>query len=163
MRRAVRQRLMMLLGVAALVALAVWQWQRDAAAAPGALTDLDPAAITRLTLTLQSGQPEHYARREGHWWRTDGTPARADDGRLEELTEIAAAPVASWRPLSDFDPARIGLSRPMTTLVLDDRTLRFGETSTTGPLRYVQVGERVALVSVRYTPRPATHDAIRAD
>lgn len=163
MRRAARQRLFLLLGVAALVALAAWQWHRDAAAAPGALTALDPAAITRVTLTLQGGQPEHYARRDGHWWRTDGTPARADDGRLDELTEIAAAPVASWRPLGDFEPARIGLAKPMATLVLDDQTLRFGDTSATGPLCYVQAGDRVALVSVRYTPRPATHDAIRAD
>lgn len=163
MRRAARQRLILLLGVAALVALALWQWQRDAAAAPCALTDLDPAAISRIKLTLQGGSPEQYVKRDGHWWRADGTPTRADDGRLDELTEIAAAPVASWRPLGDFDPARIGLATPMATLVLDNRTLRFGETSTTGPLRYVQSGDRVALVSVRYTPRPATRDAIRAD
>jgi hypothetical protein len=163
MRRAARQRLFLLLGVAVLVALAAWQWHRDAAAAPGVLTDLDPAAITRVALTLQGGQPEQYARRDGHWWRIDGAPARADDGRLEELTEIAAAPVASWRPLRDFDPARIGLARPVATLVLDDRTLRFGDTSATGPLRYVQAGDRVALVSVRYTPRPGRHDVIPAD
>ncbi len=163
MGRAARQRLFLLLGVAALVALAAWQWQREAAAAPGALTGLDPAAITRVTLTLQGGPPEHYAKRDDHWWRTDGTPARADDGRLDELTDIAAAPVASWRPLDDFDPARIGLARPMATLVLDDRTLHFGDTSATGPLRYVQAGDRVALVSVRYTPRPGRRDAIRAE
>ena len=163
MRRAARQRLFLLLGVVALVALALWQWQRDAADAPGALTDLDPAAITRITLTLQGGRPEYYAKRDGHWWRTDGTPARADDGRLDELAEIAAAPVASWRPLGDFEPARIGLAKPVATLVLDNQTLRFGDTSATGPLCYVQAGDRVALVSVRYTPRPATHDAIRAD
>ncbi|HEX5307155.1 MAG TPA: hypothetical protein VFW82_13820 [Dyella sp.] len=162
MRRAARQRLFLLLGVAVLVALAAWQWQRDAAAAPGALTGLDPAAVSRVTLTLQGSATEHYAKRDGHWWRTDGTPARADDGRLDELTEIAAAPVASWRPLGDFDPARIGLAKPMATLVLDDQTLRFGDILATGPLRYVQAGERVALVSLRYTPRPARRDAMTA-
>lgn len=163
MRRAARQRLFLLLGVAALVALAAWQWHRDAAAAPGALTDLDPAAISRVALTLQGGPPEQYVKRDGHWWRDDGATTRTDDGRLDELTEIAAAPVASWRPLGDFDPARIGLAKPMATLVLDDRTLHFGGTLATGPLRYVQVGERVALVSVRFTPRPGRHDAIPAD
>ena len=163
MRRATRHRLILLFAAAVLVALAVWQWQREAAEAPGALTGLDPVAVSRVALTLQGGVAEHYARRDGHWWRTDGTPMRADDGRLDELTEIAAAPVASWRPLGDFDPARVGLAKPMATLVLDDQTLRFGDTSATGPLRYVQVGNRVALVSVRYTPRPARRDAIQAD
>ena len=162
MRRAARQRLFLLLGVAALVALAAWQWQRDLAAAPGTLTQLAPASITRVALTLQGAAAEHYVLREGRWWRTDGTPAPADDGRLQELTAIAAAPVASWRPLKDYDPARIGLAKPVATLTLDDVTLRFGDTSATGPLCYVQADDKVALVSVRYLPRPGRHDVIQA-
>lgn len=162
MRRTTRQRLVLLLGVALLIALALSQWRRDEAAAPGALLALSPDAIHRVALTLQGHPAEHYEKRNGRWWRTDGTPAPADDGRLGELTEFAAAPVASWRPLSEFDPAHIGLSPPMATLQLDDQTLRFGETSVTGPLRYVQVGSRVALVSARYTPRPSRSEAMQA-
>lgn len=161
MRRAARQRLALVLGVAVLAAAALWQWRHDNAASPATLLPLDPGAITRVSLTLPGDPPEHYVRRDGHWWRDANPPVPADEGRLEQLTGLAAAQAFDWRPLSDFDPARIGLTRPVATLTLDDRTLRFGDTSATGPLRYVQVGDRVAQVSLHDTPRPPKRDAIQ--
>jgi hypothetical protein len=161
MKRAVRQRLWVVAGAVVLVGAAAWQSHRDSADAPGTLLNLTPAAITQIELSLGNTPTEHFARRDGHWWRTDGTPARADDGRLGELTDTAAAAVLSWRPLSDFDPAKIGLLPPVAVLSLDGQRLEFGETSVTGPQRYVRVGDRVALISVRYMPRPATNEARR--
>lgn len=162
MKRATRQRMGMLIVAIALAALAGWQWQRDRDEAPGTLLKLPPSDVTQVELRIGHGAAEHYARRDGHWWRVDGTPTRADDGRLAELADTAAASVLSWRPLSDFQPARIGLAPPMAVLSLDGQQLEFGEMSVTGPQRYVRVGGRVALVSVRYTPRPATQDAAKA-
>lgn len=161
MRRAVRQRLALVLVVAALAVTALWQWRHDAAASPATLLPLDPDAITRVTLALPGHPTERYVRHDGHWWRDGEPPVAADEGRLEQLTGIAAAQALGWRPLSDFDPARIGLTHPVATLTLDDRTLRFGDTSATGPLRYVQVGDRVALVPILATPRPPKRDAIQ--
>ncbi len=159
MKRHTRQRLWLIGGTALLLAAAGWQWQRDSAQAPGTLLTQAPGDITQVALRLGSGPLEHYARRDGHWWRTDGTPARTDDGRLTELVQTAGAAVLSWRPMSDFDAARIGLAPPVATLTLDSTQLDFGETSVTGPQRYVRVGDRVALIPVRYTPRPATNEA----
>ena len=156
MKRSTRQLAWLGAGAVVLVAVAAWQSQRDADAAPGTLLSLAPASITHIELGIGTGAIEHYAKRDDHWWRTDGTPSRADDGRLGELADTAAAEVLSWRPASDFDPAKIGLQHPVALLTLDDQTLAFGETSVTGPQRYVRVGDRVALISVRYTPRPAT-------
>lgn len=157
MKRAARQRLLLLLAVTALLLLAGWQLRRDALNAPGALTALDPAAITRVALSLPGAPTLHYEKRAGHWWRTDDTPARAIDSRLDTLTRIASAPVSGWRPASDFDAAKIGLAPPQAVLTLDDQTLAFGETSVTGPQHYVRVGQRIALVSPRYMPSsPAT-------
>ncbi|CAM5253672.1 hypothetical protein [Rhodanobacter lindaniclasticus] len=155
MTRAARQRLLLFVTVAALLALALWQWQRDASRANGELTTLDPAAISQLSLTLPGTATLHYEKRsDGHWWRTDGTARRvADDDRLRDLADIAAARVLSWRPLADFEPAKIGLVPPRAILVLDGQTLAFGISAVTGPQRYVQVGARVALVSARYMPR----------
>jgi len=159
MRRKARQR-WIVLGIAlALLALAAIQYLHDQHQAPGTLLDLDPASITSVTLALPGQPPERYRRREGHWWQADGH--RADDGRLQELTEIAQAPVVSWRPASDFDAARIGLAPPVARLALGDQVLDFGTTAVTGPLRYVRVDDRIALVPLRYTPRPATQNAER--
>lgn len=158
MRRKARQRWMVLAVALVLVVLAALQYVHDRRAAPGTLLALDPATITSVTLTLPGQPPENYRHHDGHWWRADGK--RADDGRLLELAEIAQAPVVSWRPASDFDAAKIGLAPP-AQLELDGRTLDFGTTAVTGPLRYVRVDGRIALVPLRYTPRPATGEAER--
>lgn len=159
MKRATRRRAWLVAGVLAIVAIAGWQWRQDRAQASDTLLTLDPASVHDIALAIGSGSTEHFTRRDGHWWRTDGTPARADDGRLGELAETASADVLSWRPLHDFDPAKIGLAAPVAVLTLDGQRLEFGETSVTGPQRYVRVGDRVALISVRYTPRGATAEA----
>jgi hypothetical protein len=157
MKRSLRQRLILLLVVVALLMLSGWQLQRDARDATGQLTALDPAGITHIGVSLPGAPTMHYEKRDGHWWRTDGAPARANDARLSDLADTAAAHVLSWRPASDFDPARIGLAPPKAVLDLDGQMLEFGETSVTGPQHYVRVGQRVALVSSRYMPRsPAT-------
>jgi hypothetical protein len=159
MKRANRQRAWLAIGIVALLAATVWQWRQDRAQATGTLLRLDPSSVDSVALAIGSGATEHFALREGHWWRTDGAPTRADDGRLSELADTAAAAVLSWRPLDDFDPAKIGLATPVAVLTLDGQRLEFGETSVTGPQRYVRVGDRVALISVRYTPRGATSEA----
>jgi len=80
-----------------------------------------------------------------------------DDARLNDLADTAAAHVLSWRPASDFEPAKIGLAPPRAVLALDGQVLEFGESSVTGPQHYVRVGQRIALVASRYVPRsPAT-------
>jgi hypothetical protein len=159
MRRKARQR-WIVAGIAlALLVLAAVQYRHDQRLAPGTLLDLEPQAITVVTLALPGQPPETYRRHDGQWWQADGR--RADGGRLQELTEIARAPVVSWRPAADFDAAKIGLAPPVAQLTLDGRALDFGTTAVTGPLRYVRVGQRVALVPLRYTPRPATRDAER--
>ena len=162
MKRATRQRLWLIAAAAVLVAGAAWQWKRDSASAPGTLLKVAPSAISEVTLGIGNGPVEHYTKRDGHWWRTDATATRADDGRLGEMSDTAAAEVLSWRPASDFDPTKIGLAPPLAVLSLDGQRLEFGETSVTGPQRYVRVGDRVALISIRYMPRPATSKTLQA-
>ncbi|TBR36600.1 MULTISPECIES: hypothetical protein [Dyella] len=143
-------------GAAVLLAgLAIWQWKVDQRRDPGLLLSIAPADVERIDLAIPGTPDEHYARRDGHWQAVDGTTVAVDAGRLDELTQTAAAAVLSWRPASDFDPARIGLAPPVASLSLNGQRLDFGETSVTGPQRYVRVGERVALISVRFTPRPS--------
>ncbi len=157
MKRAAHRRLILLLAVLALLLLAGWQWQRDARNDTGNLTAIDPSGIRHISLSLPGAPTMHYEKRDGHWWRTDGTPMRASDARLSDLADTAAAHVLSWRPVRDFDLAKIGLAPAKAVLDLDGQTLEFGESVVTGPQHYVRAGERIALISVRYMPRsPAT-------
>lgn len=155
MKRRTRTLLWLAAGAVVLVGVAAWQFKRDADAAPGTLLAMDPASVQQIALTIGKQPTEHYEKRDGHWWRVDGTPARADDGRLGDLADTAAANVQDWQNAADFDPAKIGLALPVAVLSLNGQQLAFGDTAVTGPLRYVRVGERIALVSASYTPRDA--------
>ena len=163
MSRAGRQRLGLLCAVALLLALALWQWRSDQRAAPGTLLATTPAAIQHLELRLGDAAAQHYERRDGHWWHTDGTALRADDNWLDGLAGTAAAEVLRWRPAGEFDPARIGLQPPRAVLTLDGQALEFGEISATGPQTYVRVGARIALISLRYLPRPPQAGALHTN
>ncbi len=163
MKRATRRRLGLSLGVAALLALAGWQWQSDLRAAPGTLLATLPASIGRIELRLGTAPLQRFERRaDGHWQRADDASAHADDQWLDGLADTAAAPVLRWLPSGELDPARIGLQPPRAVLSLDGQALEFGEVSATGPQAYVRVGERIALVPLRYLPRPAQADALHA-
>jgi hypothetical protein len=162
MKRAMRRQLWFAAAVVVLVAAAWWQLRGDRMSAPGTLLSVDPNAITHVDLQIGKAA-EHYLKRDGHWWRTDqATLTRADDLRLGELVRIAAAPVQDWQPAESYDPSKIGLSPPQATLELDGQTLFFGGMTAIGQSVYVQVGQRVGIVSLRYMPRSAQSASIKA-
>jgi hypothetical protein len=161
MNRAARQRLFVFVVVATLFGLAGWQVHRDnAVIREHTLLTVSPASITHIELAFRGGSAQHYTRREGHWMLDATTPTPADDGRLGELTALAGSPVYSWRPIGDFDPAKIGLAPPLAVLHLDGQILEYGELTAVGEQRYVRIGERVALVPAQAFPRPATGTTI---
>ena len=153
MTRSTRQTLWLALGVVVLVVLTAWQMQNDSTNAPGTLLALEPSAVTRIEIATQ-GQPlQHYVKRDGHWWQLTPTPVRSDDGRLEDIADIAAAPVLQWRRASELDANKIGLVEPALVLTLNDQRIAYGAIGTFGPQRYVQVGQRIALIGAQYAPR----------
>jgi hypothetical protein len=157
MKRTLQHQLWLVVAVAALLVAAWWQVRSDRAAAPGTLLSIAPGKITRVTLDMGRAPAEHYVKRGEHWWRIDQTtsPARADDRHVAELLRIASAPVQSWQSASSYDLEKIGLVPPQAKLELDDESLRFGVMTAIGHNVYVQVGERVGIVSLRYAPRAA--------
>jgi hypothetical protein len=164
MKRATQKQLWFAIGVIALLVAAWWQWHSDRLAAPGTLLTLKPEAITHVDLQIGDKTAEHYVKHDGHWWYAGQiNPAPADDMRLGELVRIAAAPVANWVPASTYDPGKIGLAPPQARLDLDGQTLLFGGMTAIGQNGYVQVGDRVGIVSLRYMPRSAQSQTLRAE
>lgn len=164
MKRAARRQLGLLMAVVALLAIVWWQIHSDRLAAPGTLLSISPDDVTQVNLQVGSAPAERYVKRDEHWWRVDQTStAPADDLRVAELTRVAAAPVHNWAPLSSYDPAKIGLASPQARLELNGQTLLFGGMTAIGQDGYVQVGDRVGIVSLRYMPRSAQSQNIKAE
>lgn len=164
MKRAARRQLGLLMAVVALLAVVWWQIRSDRLAAPGTLLPISPDAVTQVNLQVGNAPAEHYVKRDGHWWRTDQASATpADDLRVAELTRIAAAPVHSWAPLSSYDPTKIGLASPQARLELNGQPLLFGGMTAIGQDGYVQAGDRVGIISLRYMPRSGQSQNIKAE
>ena len=152
MKRALRNRLALLVVVIALVALVLWFGIRDERRTPLALTELDPGSIAHVELIIAQGAPQVFEKRDAHWWRIAPSKMRGNDERVQRLANLAATPVARWARGDEFEPAKIGLTPPAATLVLDGLRLRYGALTALDDLRYVQVGDRIALVPRQYSP-----------
>jgi hypothetical protein len=163
MKRSTRRLIGFAVVVVALSAAAWWQVRSDQQSASGTLTSLSPDSITRVNLKVGNAVTEHYVKRDNHWWRVDqAEPERADDLRLGELVNIAAAPVDSWRSANTYDFTKIGLSPPQATLELDGQAIQFGGMTAIGQNAYVDVDDHVGIISLRYMPRSAQSNNIKA-
>jgi len=137
---------------AALVAAVLWVGRREYLRDPPSVTPLDPGAVTRIELDIPPVTPQVFERRADGWWRIEPSAARADDQRVERLAELAASPVARWIPASGIASASIALEHPSATLVLNGVRLEYGGLTAIDELRYVRVGNKVALVPRQYSP-----------
>lgn len=163
MKRSTRRLIGFAVAVVVLAAAAWWQVRSDQQLAPGTLTSLKPDSITRVNLEVGKAATEHYIKRDNHWWRVDqAEPERADDLRLGELVNIAAAPVQSWQPATAYDFSKIGLSPPQARLEVDGQTILFGGMTAIGQGAYVNINDRVGIISLRYMPRSAQSSNIKA-
>lgn len=152
MNRDTRNLVILAVVATALVAVVLAVGRRDYLRDPPSLTGLDPAAVSQLQLDIPPLAPQTFARRADGWWRTAPSSARAEDERMQHLARLAAAPVARWIHGSALTPANVGLAQPSATLVVNGTRLDYGGLTAFGDLRYVRVGDRVALVPRQYSP-----------
>ena len=152
MSRATRNLLVLVLVAVGLVAAVLWVGRRDYLRDPPALTAVDPAQVTRIGLDIPPIAPQAFEKRDSGWWRVHPSVARADDARVERLAELAATPVTRWLSRADVMPSSLGLEHPSAILTLDGVRLEYGGLTALDDLRYVQVGDRIALVPRQYSP-----------
>lgn len=152
MTRASRNLGILALIAVALVAAVLWQGRRAYLSDPSALTALDRDAVTRIGLDIPPIAPQLFEKRHGGWWRVKPSSARAEDARVQRLANLAATPVARWIPVAAITPAKVGLEHPSATLTLNGVRLEYGGLTAIDDMRYVRVGDKVALVPRQYSP-----------
>ena len=152
MRRAHRNLGVLAIIAVVLVAVVLWTGRREYLRDPPAITALDPDAVTRIQLDIPSIAAQAFERRDDGWWRVRPSEVRVDDARVQRLANLAATPVSRWLPADAVTPANVGLDHPSATLVLNGVRLEYGGLTTIDDLRYVRVGDKVALVPRQYSP-----------
>lgn len=161
MTRANRNLVVLAVIAVGLVAAVLWVGRREYLRDPPTLTPLDPEAVTRIEIDIPAIASQAFERRSDGWWRVQPSEARADDARVQRLANLAASSVARWIPLSDVTLSKVGLDHPSATLVLDGTRLEYGGLTAIDDLRYVRVGDKIALVPRQYSPEAMLmqHDA----
>ena len=152
MTRANRNLALLAIVAIVLVAAVLWVGRREYLRDPPAVTSLDSDAITRVELDIPPVAPQVFEKRHGGWWRVKPSEARANDTRVQRLANLAATPVSRWMAASGVDLSKVGLAHPSATLVVNGVHLEYGGLTAIDELRYVRVGDKVALVPRQYSP-----------
>lgn len=137
---------------AVLVAVVLWVGRREYLRDPPAVTSLDADAVTRVELDIPPVAPQVFKKRHGGWWRVKPSEARADDARVQRLANLAATPVSRWMAASAIDASKVGLDHPSATLLVNGVRLEYGGLTAIDELRYVRIGDKIALVPRQYSP-----------
>ena len=140
----------LLLALATLMSLAIYsQLQRQNGYLP--ITALDSNSIEHLEIWQDGKVTTRLLRRNNGWVHaSSGKPA--EDPRLaDRLLHMAQLPSLHHFSAAAHDLRAFGLKPPRYRLKLDDLTILIGDLDPASGLRYVQVGDRIHLVSDSYT------------
>lgn len=141
--------LLMLIAVGALIAVTFYKPGIDTPEHNAPLTSLDSKQISHIRITSSDHSLE-LERRNKAWWVNGEIPVPADQHQVDTLLGLASLEPERSYPAADLDPAQLHLKPAMASLQLDDTELKFGATEPLGNLRYVQVGDRISLISDNY-------------
>ena len=149
--------LILLLAVGGLIALTIHQPGIDAPTPAPMLTNIDPATITRMALQRPSHPELLLTRAEPGGWRMEKPfQAPANPFIDTSLSGLLTALSSAHYPVSELDPANIGLAPPVATLELDNIELLFGDIDPVHGNRYVQIGDIVHLIPDHIAFYPTT-------
>ncbi len=147
----------------AAIALGALVWNRPQHRPPRArppLAALAPHRITDITIT-RPGHPMIRLQRAGTGWLLERPfKARADRFRVEALTDIGTARPSDRFPAPQTSLAGFGLAPPMAVVSFGHQPIAIGRRRPFGDLRYVRVGNTIALVPAEIIhPRRLTSDS----
>ncbi|WJW75755.1 DUF4340 domain-containing protein [Thiohalobacter sp. IOR34] len=142
----------LLLGLGVL-GLALLAWQRPGLEPPAAehLTRLDAGQVRQILIEHDEVRLRFEKQAQG--WVLLGPPdIPADPLQIGSLLGLLSVVPERSYPANAVQLDQAGLDPPKSRLHFDGLEIAFGATEPLGRLRYVRIGERVALVEDRYGP-----------
>lgn len=142
--------LLLLLGVAALGLVVIYQPGIKPPPPPVKLTTLQPDQITSIRID-HVGRPAIIMEKQaGHWRITAPRPLPGDDGRINSLLRLVQETSQARLPAKPADLRKYKLDHPNIRLTFDKTVFAFGDTDALNGRRYVQVGDTVHLITDMY-------------
>ena len=142
--------LLLLLGVAALAAVAIYQPGIAPALPPVKISTLTPQQISRIHIERTGKDAITLQKQDGHWRITNPRQLPADDGRVNSLLRLVQETSQARFPAKPDELHKYKLDKPAATLTLDDQTFAFGDIDPINGRRYIQIGTTVHLTTDMY-------------
>lgn len=115
------------------------------------ITRLKAADI--MSISIQTADAGISLSRNGGSWQIDEPVLwYANNIAVERIIDIVNAQTDSKLPVSEIDPATLGLQFPKAILSLNNTQITFGDTNNIGDRRYLQIDDTVYLLTDRYLP-----------
>jgi len=139
--------LLLLIGV--LVLLVIYEPGIDTPKENPRLLNIDRDAVKQIRIERQGQDTVELVRDESDKWQlTTPLAIGASDFRISSLLRITEQKSLGNYPADSERLARFGLEKPRATLTLNNKiTIAFGDNTQLDQRRYVQIGDRVHLVS----------------
>ncbi len=142
--------LLLLLGVAALAVVAIYQPGIAPPPPPVKLTNLTPQQISRIHIERAGKATITLQKLNGHWRITEPRQLPADDGRVNSLLRVAQETSQARFQVKPEDLHKYKLDKPAVRLTLDGQVFAFGDIDPINGRRYVQIGNTVHLTTDMY-------------
>ena len=143
--------LLLLVAIAALALVALYEPGIDQDPHEQALTGLDQEQIDRVRIHRPPRDDLVLARQQGGGWViASHTALPADQLQVSALTRLAQQKAVRSYPVAELDLARLALEPPRASVMLNDVQVDFGDTEPLQGLRYVRVGAQVHLIPDLY-------------
>jgi hypothetical protein len=140
--------LLLLLGVAALAAYALYKPKQDEDAAQHKISTLSPAQVKRVRIEPRGGTAMELQKEGDDWFLVQPMRARADRTQVDRLLDLVNA--RSREKLAATELQRFDLDQPALRVAYDDFVVAFGTTNPLSQEQYVQAGDGVYLLSGFY-------------
>lgn len=142
-----------LLGLAVGLAALVWpEPDRELPVIPPLLGMVATDPIKRIEVLRADQEALAFEQQEGRWRMTAPHSGWANPVLIHRVLEVATVRCPLQYPATELDRPALHLEPPRLRLRLDDREIRFGATTPTDGLRYLQVGATVHLCPDRLYP-----------
>lgn len=134
--------------VAGLVALVVYQPGIQPPEAPVTLTSLTPAQVDTIYIERKNRDGNITLKKDqGQWRMTEPLALPADAATIEQVLRLADTRSFRHYPITEVDPTKLRLASPQVQLHLNDVEIAFGDKDAMESRRYARIGDTVHLIN----------------
>ncbi|MEW5755663.1 MAG: DUF4340 domain-containing protein [Pseudomonadota bacterium] len=143
----------LLLLIAGLVALVVYEPGIEPPAEPAKLSPLKADDISRIKIVLKNEAPIILEKTDTHWWLQTPVRLRADETTVKHILTLLDETSFADYPAAGLDPATTGLNDPPIQLWFNDAEIRLGKRNPLQQQRYALSGGRVHMITDKVSHR----------